>query len=253
MMATPVSVVGARQTFTSFVVIPVFRSMEITDVLARFEAGVVDKVIVVSDDASAEQREDLLRVARACAVPVDVLFRAGRGGVGSAILAGLRAGEKAGYDVAIVMAGNGKDDPREIPRLLAAIAAGADYVQGSRYLPGGRSEHLPWYRRITNRVWPVFWRLVTRQKVTEVTNGFRAYRLALLRHADVHPEQEWLARYGLEYYLNFKALTLGFACVEVPVTKRYDPTKGSNSKINPFRDWWDIGRPFVLLTLRLRR
>src|SRR5262245_48088747 len=42
------------------------------------------------------------------------------------------------YDVLVIHAGNDKDDPLEIPRLLAPIASGtADFVQGSRYLGGG--------------------------------------------------------------------------------------------------------------------
>jgi dolichol-phosphate mannosyltransferase len=38
----------------------------------------------------------------------------------------------------VLLAGNGKDDPNEIPRVLAPILEGrADYVQGSRFLRGG--------------------------------------------------------------------------------------------------------------------
>lgn len=239
--------------FTCFAVIPIFRQGEAAEVLARFPAGSVDRIFVVSDGASEADRITLEAARAACRVPVEIVFRTGRGGVGSAIVRGLRAGVAAGFDVALVMAGNGKDDPREIPRLLDAIAAGADYAQGSRYLPGGVSAGLPWYRRITNRVWPLFWRAVTGYPTTEVTNGFRAYRVRVLSHPAIDLDQDWLARYGMEYYLHFKVLTLGFDVREVPVTKRYDPAKGSNSKINPLTDWWDIGRPFVLLTLRLRR
>ena len=59
-------------------------------------------------------------------------------GVGAAIRDTIRIAQREKFDVVVIMAGNDKDRPREIPRLLAPIVAGhADFVQGSRYLPGG--------------------------------------------------------------------------------------------------------------------
>ena len=40
---------------------------------------------------------------------------------------------------------------------------------------------------------------------------------------------------------------------EVPVSKTYPSTRRAYSKIRPFRDWWSIVRPIVLLRLGRRR
>ena len=51
------------------------------------------------------------------------------------------------YDALVIQAGNDKDDPLEIPALLAPLQNdSADFVQGSRYLAGGSFGNMPAYR-----------------------------------------------------------------------------------------------------------
>jgi dolichol-phosphate mannosyltransferase len=88
--------------------------------------------------------------------------------------------------------------------------------------------------------------------VSDVTNGFRAYRLALLDDPRIRIDQPWLDRYELEYYLHWKAITLDYRVIEVGVSKTY-PKDGRNySKIRKVRDWWSIIRPTLLLWLHLK-
>lgn len=49
-----------------------------------------------------------------------------------------------GYEGIITMDGNGKDGAEAIASMCAKLAEGYDYVQGSRYLPGGKAENTPW-------------------------------------------------------------------------------------------------------------
>ena len=88
------------------------------------------------------------------------------------------------YDVLVIHAGNDKDDPKEIPLLLDPIVKGeADFVQGSRYLGGGRFGNMPKYRVFSTRVLhPLVFSMAARKRVTESTNGFRAFRTALMAH-----------------------------------------------------------------------
>ena len=89
--------------------------------------------------------------------------------------------------------------------------------------------------------------------MTDVTNGFRAYKLSILDDARIDLSQDWLNRYELEYYLHYKVLSLGYKHVEIPVSKRY-PTDGlPTSKIKFSSDYWSLLRPLVLLTLQLRK
>jgi dolichol-phosphate mannosyltransferase len=160
-----------------------------------------------------------------------------------------------GYDILVIHAGNDKDDPLEIPLLTAPILNGeADFVQGSRYLNGGGFGNMPAYRVVGTRViHPLVFSIAARRRVTESTNGFRAFRTSLLRDPRINWRQPWLDRYELEPYLLFKAITLGYRHREVPVTKIYPPHELGYSKMRPIIDWWSILRPVVYLGLGLKK
>lgn len=159
------------------------------------------------------------------------------------------------YDVLVIQAGNDKDDPLQIPALIDPILAGAsDFVQGSRYLGGGGFGNMPAYRVLGTRViHPLILSIAAGKRVTESTNGFRAFRTALLRDPRIDWRQAWLDRYELEPYLLFKAITLGYRHSEVPVTKIYPPHRLGYTKMRPFVDWWSILRPVIYLGLGLKK
>jgi dolichol-phosphate mannosyltransferase len=176
-------------------------------------------------------------------------------GVGAAMKRVFQYALDHGYDVLVVQAGNDKDDPLEIPALLAPLERDeADFVQGSRYLGGGGFGNMPKYRVFGTRVvHPLIFSIAARKRVTESTNGFRAFRTALLRDPRIDWRQDWLDRYELEPYLMLKAITLGYRHVEVPVTKVYPPHAQGYTKMRPVIDWWSIIRPVVYLALGVRR
>lgn len=173
-------------------------------------------------------------------------------GIGAAIRTGLLAAREAGFDIVVVMAASGKDRPEEIPRLLAKIQEGQDYVQGSRFLEGGSSVNLPLVRGALIHMFTRMFRILSGFNGTDVTNGFRAYRVSLLDDPRIRIEQSWLDRYELEYYIHWKAITLSYRVCEVPVSKTYPMSRRGYSKIRPVIDWWHIVRPAFLLKLRLR-
>ena len=152
------------------------------------------------------------------------------------------------------MAANGKDDPAESPRLIDQLQRGYDYVQGSRYLEaGGASLNLPRGRDLMIRGYTLMFRLLTGFPASDVTNGFRAYRLSILDDPRIRLDQSWLDRYELEYYVHWKVIELGYKVVEVGVSKTYPKGGGNYSKIRRVRDWWSILRPVVYLGLGLKK
>ncbi len=229
------------------VVIPVYNEPRLALVLRRFDFNVTPHVIIV-DDGSEDGS-----TAVAAEYPVTLLKHEKRTGVGAGIRTGLLHMKKKGLETAVTMAGNNKDDPADIPILIEAINGGADYVQGSRYLLPDRALDTPLKRRIITRAVAYLWSARFMRRLTDVTNGLRAYRLALLDDPRIDLSQEWLSRYQLEYYLHYKVLSLGYQYREVPVWKRY-PTDGlPASKIKLSRDAWSLLSPLVLLTFRLRK
>jgi dolichol-phosphate mannosyltransferase len=238
------------------VVIPVYgESGPLCWVLGRFRKGSVNTICLVVDVPLRRDMDKIREAARQSGIMVHIIKNRHRTGVGSSLRQGLRYLAGTGHDIAVIMAGNGKDDPAEIDRVVAPVVRGEyDYVQGSRYVPGGRKSGMPFVRVVFNRVYPLIWSALTQRRCTDVTNGFRCYNLDVLRDHRVNLDQDWLDGYSLEYYLHYKALALGYRVKEVPVSKTYAfGNRGGYSKIQPLKDWWPIISPLILLFLGVRK
>ena len=238
------------------VIIPVYgESDPLCWVLRRFRKGMTDTICLVVDVPLKKDLDRVRQAAREAGVTVHIIKNQRRTGVGFSIRQGLRYLLESGFGIVVIMAGNGKDDPSEVRRLVNPVLAGeSDYVQGSRYLPGGRSFRAPFVRIVFNRLYPLIWSLLTGKRCTEVTNGFRSFRLSILKDRRINLDQHWLNGYSLEYYLHYKVLALGYRVKEVPVSKIYPfGNRGGYSKIQPLKDWWPIVSPLVLLFLGVRK
>jgi dolichol-phosphate mannosyltransferase len=221
---------------------------KIGEVVRRMPRDVVDEVLVI-DDGCTDRSPDVARELGASVLPLGRTV-----GVGAALREGYRYAAKNGYDVAVVVAGNNKDSPEEIPVLLDRIADGADFVQGSRWLKRGANfGPMPFYRKVATRLHPLLFSLAARRRVTDSTNGFRAVRTSLLDDPRIDLDQEWLEEYELEPYLYLKAIRLGYNVAEAPVTKIYPPKKLGQTKMKPLVGWWSIMRPLLYVGLGLRR
>jgi len=222
---------------------------KIGEVVRRTPRDLVDEVLVIDDgctDASPQ-------VARSLGANVLTMGRVA--GVGAALRAGYQYAVEHGYDVAVVMAGNNKDSPEEIPALLDPIADGrADFVQGSRFLKREANfGPMPLYRKVATRVHPLLFSLAARKYVTESTNGFRAVHRRVLTDPRIDLTQSWLDEYELEPYLYLRTIQAGFRTAEVAVTKVYPPRKLGQTKMKPITGWWSILRPLIYVGLGIRK
>lgn len=230
--------------------IPVLdEEQKIGKVVERVPADVVDLTLVV-DDGSTDSSPG---VARSKGAEVIELGRTI--GVGAAIRTGFEYSVSQGFDVVVVMAGNNKDSPEEIPLLLdELIDRPADLVQGSRWLGAGDDfGDMPVYRKMATRLHPMLFNLIAPSKLSDTTNGFRAVRTELLSDPALNLNQRWLDEYELEVYLLYKTAKLGYTVSEVGVTKRYPPKSLGQTKMKPITGWWSILRPLVLLGLRVKK
>jgi dolichol-phosphate mannosyltransferase len=208
--------------------------------------------VVVIDDGSTDDTPE--HIAKFPGIPV--VRHPQNKGVGAALKSGVRYGIDHGYDIVCTLAGNDKDDPREIERVLAPIREGrADYVQGSRFAPGGAHENTPAFRHVMVQVHATMFRVLTGFHGTDALNGFRAYRTSLFKDGGIDIWQDWLDKYEYETYLHFQVLRQHKKVVEVGVSKTYPPKKGRGkySHIRPLVDWWKILRPIPLILLRVKR
>jgi len=185
-------------------IIPIYREVgKIGKVLLKFTPGIVDEICVVADAPTQAILAEIENAKQNLAVQVNVIENSQRNGIGFAIKQGFKEALTHEFDIIVVMAGNGKDDPREIPRLTGPILNNqCEYVQGSRFLPGGRKERNPLLRGLFSRLFPILWTWLTGVRCTDVTNGFRAYKTKILVDPRVHVWEDWLDHYELEYYIH---------------------------------------------------
>ncbi len=105
---------------------------------------------------------------------------------------------------------------------------------------------MPKFRRAST---PIISRLVSffyNQRVTDATNGFRAYKIETIKKILPKYNRSWLYGYAFESFLFGKMLNdLEVKAKEVPVTIKYN--KGTkNTKIKPIIDYPSIFFPFFL-------
>jgi len=238
------------EKYKKIAVIPAFNEEDrLGKILDKFSTEIIDKVLVVDDGSTDRTAEEARNRG------VRVISQEKRTGVGAAIRRGIDYAIENGYDIIVVMAANGKDNPEEIPLLLKPIITDqADYVQGSRYLKGGRSDNTPFLRILAIKMYTLMWSLLLWRRFTDVTNGFRAYRRTLFDDKRINLWQDWLDTYELEYYLHYQVVKLGYRFKEVPVSKIYHAAlKRNYTKIRPGRDWWNIVKPLIYLWTCLKK
>jgi dolichol-phosphate mannosyltransferase len=221
-------------------------SNKIGRTVARIPRPLVDHVIVV-DDGSTDGT-----AAEAEAAGATVLRHEHNQGVGAAIRTGIEWAQAHGIALTGIMAGDDQDDPDELFRLAEAIVdRGCEFVQGSRYLPGGKRLNQPLSRTVMTIGYSALFSVCVLRRITDATNGFKLFRMEICRDWDLR--QAWLDRYELEPYLLYQAVRRRHKVCEVPVTKFYPPDRAVGyTKMRAWSDWWRISRPMLLLTLRLR-
>jgi dolichol-phosphate mannosyltransferase len=140
-----------------------------------------DWELIIVDDGSPDGTADLAE-SYADVHPVRVVRRPGKAGLASAVLAGFR--ETRG-DVLVVMDADLSHPPEAVPRLAAAINAGADLAVGSRYVKGGGTEDWPLKRRIVSRVACLMGNVLV--PIRDSTSGFFAIRKSAIDGVKLNP------------------------------------------------------------------
>lgn len=203
------------------VVVPTYNEREnLPGLLAALDAEAArmphDLHVLVVDDDSPDGTAE---VARSGGDRVHLLSGP-KQGLGVAYVRGIRHALReldAGY--VVQMDADGSHDPADVPRLVAALDAGADFVIGARYVSGG---HAPADWGLLRRT--ISWlannvgaRLIGGlHRIHDGTNGFRAIRGSLLRRIDLEATPP--RGYAVLVYLIHSAFALGARVEEVPVT-----------------------------------
>ncbi|QDU30710.1 Undecaprenyl-phosphate mannosyltransferase [Anatilimnocola aggregata] len=118
---------------------------------------------------------------RASADPrVHVLHRAGKLGLGTAIIAGMQYAIAHDYDYLLNMDADFSHHPRYIPALIAGMET-TDVMIGSRYCPGGGVKDWPLKRQLMSKAVNFYARTSLGLKPRDCSGAFRCFRVATLK------------------------------------------------------------------------
>ena len=221
------------------IVIPVInegnRIRNLLDRMINEKISSIADIIIV--DAGSTDRSLELSMLKERGVQ-GLLIKFGQGKLSSQLRCAYAFALDNGYEGIVTIDGNDKDDPEAIPRFINALREGVDFVQASRFIPGGVAENTPKIRDFAiRRIHAPILNLFSGFHWTDTTQGFRAYSRKMLLGPDIAPFRDLFASYELLAYFSYRAPKLGYHCIELPTIRRYPgsgevPTKISAVKGN---------------------
>ena len=173
--------------------------------------------ILVVDDNSPDGTAGLVR-AECLKTPNVFLITGQKQGLGAAYVRGMNHAIKELHaDIVMEMDSDFSHKPEDVPRLIAAIDQGADFVIGSRYVPGGKiPEDWTLLRRMISKWGNIFARYIAGMcHVKDCTAGFRAIRSSLIKQIDL--DSLMVQGYAFQIALLHQATVGGARIQEVPV------------------------------------
>lgn len=134
--------------------------------------------------------------------------------------------EALGVNTLLIKKGPGKQGAQLRMGIWWALERGYDFIQGSRFIKGGKAINTPFLRYLSVRLLhaPVI-SLTAHHHFTDTTNAFRGHSRNYLTNPKVQPLRDIFNTYELLAYLSTRASQIGLRVCEVPVTRAY-PIKG---------------------------
>jgi dolichol-phosphate mannosyltransferase len=198
------------------VIIPTYDERENLPSLVDQLLAIPGLRILVVDDASPDGTGQLAdQIAAANRARVQVLHRTGKRGLGLSYIDGMYVALRTDATHICQMDADLSHNPADIPRLLDG-AAQADFVIGSRYVPGGRIENWPLHRRLLSAFANRYIRAITRLTIRDCTSGFRCWRREALEQLPLASIRS--DGYAFIVELAWEASRAGLRCAEVPIT-----------------------------------
>lgn len=166
------------------IVIPTYnerdRLAELVDALYRAAGETFALEVVIVDDNSPDGTGQIADDL-AARYPVRVIHRAGKLGLGTAVVAGFGV---ASAGIVGVMDADFSHPPALVPKMYAGFkATNADVLVASRYIPGGSTPNWPFKRKLLSRAACLLARPLS--PIRDAASGFFLIRREIARSVDI--------------------------------------------------------------------
>jgi dolichol-phosphate mannosyltransferase len=183
--------------------------------------------VLVVDDNSPDGTGRLADAMAVADARVRVLHRAGKLGLGTAILTAMRYAMDHDYDYLVNMDADFSHHPRYLPALVAGMAR-HDVMVGSRYVPGGGTVAWPWSRKLMSWGVNLLVRFLLRIPARDCSGAYRCYRVAKLRQA--HLERMLSRGYSFQQEALYRCRRAGSRIGETPIV--FEDRRVGTSKVS---------------------
>lgn len=233
----------------TIMIVPTYNEIENIPELIKQLTTKTKADILVVDDNSPDKTAEYVKKIMKKNKRVKLLQRAGKLGLGSAYIVGMKFGFEKKYQYIGTMDADFSHKPDHIPEMFKLLTSeNADVVIGSRYVPGGGVDANWPRRRILLSFFANFLaKLLVGVKTRDNTSGFRIYRAELLKR--VNPESVKSNGYSFLTEFIFRCKRENAKIVEYPIIF-YERTQG-NSKISKNEIYKAIMTLFYLFFLRI--
>ncbi len=154
---------------------------------------------------------------------------------------GLIYAAREGYLGVVTSDGNGKDSVEDVQKFIKELKSGCDFIQGSRFLEKGNHANTPFLRYLGIKfISSPFTSMVSGLRITDTTNGFRAYSKKLIEHGDLRIEEKTFKGYSLVSYIPFFVGKHKLSFMEISVRRDYPATGATPTKIVSPSQWMQI-------------
>jgi glycosyltransferase involved in cell wall biosynthesis len=181
----------------------------------------VAEIILVDGDST----DVTLVTARRCRPDIRVVQQDGPG-KGSALRTGFFA---ATGDVIVMMDADGSMSPSEIRHYVHFLANGYDFVKGSRFISGGSSLDITWFRSLGNKFLLTVFNSLYRGHLTDLCYGFCAFDRRYLEALQLSS-----TGFEIEAEMTVRAMQAGLRIAEVPSLEM--PRRYGESNLHAIRD-----------------
>ena len=171
-----------------------------------------DAEVIVVNDGSCDDTAEIVRSFRQKNPAVRLLENPGNRGKGYSVRSGML---KARGDIVVFSDADLSSPVEEMPKLLQAVAAGADIAIGSRWLRSElQTQRQSLHRQLFGRVFNLLLRVILGGRFKDTQCGFKAFTSRAAQ--TIFPLQR-IERWGFDPEILFLARKFGFRVEEVPV------------------------------------
>jgi len=202
---------------SKLVIIPTYNEIENVEKIIRAVLGLEGAFhILIIDDGSPDGTAAVVKeLMNEFDGRLHIIERSGKLGLGTAYLTGFSWALERKYDYVFEMDADFSHSPDDLPRLLSACEAGADFSVGSRYCNGVSVVNWPLGRILMSYCASIFVRTTLNVDIFDSTAGFVCYSRKVLETIDL--DKVKMKGYGFQIEMKYTAVKLGFMLSEVPV------------------------------------